>query len=85
MSIPAGEEVTIAYSGLLSSTPERRARLAGHWFFLCRCRRCRGPSDELGTFAGSPLCPRCGRGSLLPEEVGEGGDDGEYVWQCNKG
>ncbi len=84
MAIRSGEEVTITYTRLLSSTPERRSRLLRQWFFLCGCRRCLS-EDELGTWAGSPTCPWCRETNLLPQAVTEEEIEQENcVWRCSK-
>ena len=45
--ISAGEEITITYTGLLTSQPAKQEKLANVWFFTCTCPRCSDPT-ELG-------------------------------------
>jgi hypothetical protein len=40
VDIPEGEEITISYIPLASTTPSRREYLAREYFFYCMCSRC---------------------------------------------
>ena len=67
--ISAGEEITITYTGLLTSQPAKQEKLANVWFFTCTCPRCSDPT-ELGSYTSSVYCPGCPkRGVLLPGKV----------------
>ena len=67
--IKAGQEVTITYTGLLTSLPRRQDKLSSLWFFTCECDRCIDPT-ELGSHISSVACPACPKGGyLLPSHV----------------
>jgi len=67
--IKAGQEVTITYTGLLTSLPRRQDKLSSLWFFTCECDRCIDPT-ELGSHISSVACPACPKGGyLLPSHI----------------
>ena len=61
--IEKGEEITISYTSLLSSTRRRRKMLSSNWCFDCECRRCADPT-EFGSNLGTLRCQKCGIGSV---------------------
>lgn len=66
-AIAPGDLLTFSYVGngmnLLSSTIQRRLRLASLWF-VCSCARCLAPD-----LARRLPCPRCGAPACLPQEA----------------
>ena len=67
VKISAGEEITTRYVGVNIGAPMRSDMLKEHWRFVCKCRRCRDPTD-CGTLASAIRCPKCKLSGLT--EVG---------------
>ncbi|KAK8726625.1 hypothetical protein OTU49_009961 [Cherax quadricarinatus] len=78
-NISEGDILTTCYTDPQWATMLRQDHLRVSKQFTCTCRRCQDPT-ELGTFLGSPLCPRCG-GTL----VSSAPLDPTADWVCHSG
>lgn len=57
--IRQGDEVTIQYLSFMYGQCRRKKDIPSYWFFVCRCARCRDPTD-LGSYMSAVLCQKCG-------------------------
>ncbi|XP_050307381.1 SET domain-containing protein SmydA-8-like [Anthonomus grandis grandis] len=62
--IPKGSEIFYSYTRLIWGTPSRLYHLYRTKHFVCKCSRCRDPT-EFGTYMGGILCKIC-RGIVVP-------------------
>jgi len=81
--ITKGSKITLRFSkaALFVATMERQLYMEDTKFKLCRCVRCKDPT-ELGTYASGVYCRKCPnlKGILLPENP----LDRESSWKCIK-
>ena len=64
--ISKGDEITTRYFTPWEGQPARREHIKTHWGFICKCHRCKSPSDLdtnfrfrfFGTVMHSPHCCR---------------------------
>ncbi len=63
------QEITTRYVCSFDCLPGRRNKIWQNWRFLCRCRRCRDPTD-LGTHFSALRCRECPAGGFLHPRAG---------------
>ena len=80
--IRAGDQISISYTELLSTTVSRQHSLLTNKLFVCQCGRCRDPREG-GSLASGLKCPACLKktparpGTLLPSQDPQ-------VWRCDQ-
>uniref|UniRef100_A0A1B6C8V2 SET domain-containing protein n=1 Tax=Clastoptera arizonana TaxID=38151 RepID=A0A1B6C8V2_9HEMI len=80
--ITKGTHLSISYTDLLWGTINRRHHLAESKLFLCKCPRCKDPT-ELGTFFSAFACRKreC-PGSVLPNTFCNESNE-NLLWECD--
>lgn len=77
VDIPKDEVISISYAQPLQATIQRRFTIKQAKCFECGCTRCADPT-ELGTYAGSIVCPNCHKAMVVATNP----LDFQSDWRC---
>ncbi|XP_021964685.2 SET domain-containing protein SmydA-8 [Folsomia candida] len=77
LPILEGEQIHTTYANVHEGTMERQEILLDNYYFACKCKRCKDPS-EFGTFFSAFKCLDCQAGYLLPADP----LNRDSKWEC---